>query len=250
MSKTGTKDFHGSVYGYKRHEQFNANDFFNNRNNLPKPLYRFTTVGGGVGGPIYIPGRFNPDKNKLFFFYSQEDWRVRTPAARRQFTVPTQLERRGDFSQTLDQAGRLIAIRDPLSGASFPGNVVPASRVNPNGPVLLSLNPMPNVLDRNISKGAYNFEFQENIRMPKRLQLLVLDYRPTKSDVISVTPRRMWVDNKTGQPVLPQMAKSAIATEEKFDLSNMLAAVCRISGETTPVPSGGARNSPQGERRD
>src|SRR5882724_7445691 len=120
VSKTGTKDFHGSVYGYKRHEQFNANDFFNNRNNLPKPLYRFTTGGGGIGGPIYIPRRFNPDKNKLFFFYSQEDWRVRTPAARRQFTVPTPLERQGDFSQTLDQAGRQIAIKDPLSGLRSP----------------------------------------------------------------------------------------------------------------------------------
>ena len=193
VSKSGTKDFHGTLYGYKRHEQFNANDFFNNRNNLPKPLYRFTTLGGALGGPIYIPGRFNPDRNKLFFFYSQEDWRVRMPAARRQFTVPTELERRGDFSQTLDQAGRLIAIRDPLSNASFPSNVVPASRVNPNGQVLLGLYPMPNVLDRNITRGAYNFEFQEKIRMPKRLQLLVLDYRPTKSDVITLTPRRMWV---------------------------------------------------------
>lgn len=48
-------------------------------------------------------------------------------------------------------------------------------------------------MDRNITRGAYNFEFQENIRMPKRLQLLVLDYRPTSKDVISVTPRRMWV---------------------------------------------------------
>src|SRR5215510_6326729 len=47
VSKSGTKDFHGSVYGYKRHEQFNANDFFNNRNGLSKPLYRFTTFGGG-----------------------------------------------------------------------------------------------------------------------------------------------------------------------------------------------------------
>jgi hypothetical protein len=193
VSKSGTKDFHGRVYGYKRHEQFNANDFFNNRNGLPKPIHRFNTIGGGVGGPIFVPGRFNRDKSKLFFFYSHEDWRIRTPAARRQYTVPTQLEREGNFSQTLDQGGRLIAIRDPLISAPFPGNVVPASRINPNGRVLLGLNPLPNALDPNITKGAYNFEFQELIRMPKRLQLLVLDYRPTNNDVVTVTPRRMWV---------------------------------------------------------
>src|SRR5262245_23823147 len=73
VSKSGTKDCHGSVYWYKRHEQFNANDFFNNRNCLAKPIYRFNTIGGGIGGPIYIPGKFNRDKSKLFFFYSEED---------------------------------------------------------------------------------------------------------------------------------------------------------------------------------
>jgi hypothetical protein len=193
VSKSGTTDFHGSVYAFKRHEQFNANDFFNNRNGLPKPIYRFNTYGGGIGGPIYIPGHFNSDKSKLFFFFSEEDWRVKTPAARRQYTVPTQLERQGNFSQTIDQGGRLITIRDPMSNAPFPNNVIPASRIDANGQVLLGLNPLPNALDRNITRGAYNFEFQELIRMPKRLQLLVLDYRPTNNDAITITPRRMWV---------------------------------------------------------
>ncbi len=193
VSKSGTQDFHGSGYWYKRHEEFNANDFFNNRNGLQKPIYRFSTIGGSIGGPIYIPHRFNQDKNKLFIFFSEEDWRVTMPAATRQFTVPTQLERQGDFSQTVDQGGKLIAIKDPLSGAQFPNNVVPASRINPNGQVLLSLNPLPNILDRNITKGAYNYQFQESIRMPKLLQQLVLDYKPTKNDVISLTPRRMRV---------------------------------------------------------
>lgn len=220
VSKSGSQDFHGSAYWYKRHEQFNANDFFNNRNGLQKPLYRFNTIGGTIGGPIYIPHRFNQEKNKLFFFYSEEDWRVKTPGARRQFTVPTALERRGDFSQTLDQGGSLITIKDPLTGAPFPGNVIPEKRINPNGRVLLSLNPMPNVLDRSITKGAYNYEFQETIRMPKRVQQLVLDYRPTRNDVISITPRRMWVDlhgfNQTrafnGPPILEAVHKYTSAS--------------------------------------
>ena len=193
VSKSGTRSFHGNVYWYKRHEQFNANDFFNNRNGLAKPIYRFNTIGGSIGGPIYIPGKFNSDKSKLFFFFSEEDWRVRMPAARRTFTVPTQLERQGDFSQTLDQSGRLISIRDPLNNAPFPNNVVPPNRINPNGQVLLGILPMPNALNRDITRGAYNFEFQELIRMPKQLEMLTIDYRPTSNDLISVTPRRMWV---------------------------------------------------------
>lgn len=55
ITKSGTKDFHGAVYGYKRSEKLNANDFFNNRDGLVKPLYRFGTFGFAVGGPVYIP---------------------------------------------------------------------------------------------------------------------------------------------------------------------------------------------------
>jgi hypothetical protein len=56
VSKSGTKEFHGSAYWFKRHESFNANNFFNNRLGLTRPLTRFNTLGGTLGGPVYIPG--------------------------------------------------------------------------------------------------------------------------------------------------------------------------------------------------
>ena len=95
---------------------FNAQDFFNNRDGLTKPLYRYSTFGGTIGGPVYIPGKFNENRDKLFFFYSREEWRNREPLELGRRTVPTTLERGGDFSQTLDVGGRLIPIRDPLTG--------------------------------------------------------------------------------------------------------------------------------------
>ncbi|MGH9330257.1 MAG: hypothetical protein ACRD09_07440, partial [Vicinamibacterales bacterium] len=52
VTKSGTRDFKGSAYLYKRHESLNANDFFNNRNGIAKPLYRYTTVGATLGGPV------------------------------------------------------------------------------------------------------------------------------------------------------------------------------------------------------
>src|SRR5438093_6623685 len=69
VTKSGTNRFKGSGYWFKRHEALNANDFFNNRNGVAKPLYRFDTVGATIGGPVILP-RMNANRDKLFFFYS------------------------------------------------------------------------------------------------------------------------------------------------------------------------------------
>ncbi len=194
ISKSGTKDFHGVASYYKRHEQFNANDFFNNRNGLPKPRTRFNTFNGGIGGPVFIPNAFNRSREKLFFFYGQEEWRITVPGSLNNLTVPTEIERQGDFSRTLDQAGRLIVITDPATRMPFAGNVIPANRINRNGQLLLNVFPLPTITNRDITRGAYNYQWQESIKLPKRLQQLKLDYHPTDKDTISISPRRWWTD--------------------------------------------------------
>jgi hypothetical protein len=90
VTKSGTKDFHGTGYWYKRHEMFNANSWQNNRNNVPKPIYRYNNGGFTLGGPIYIPGKLNVNKDKLFFFYSGDLWQSYSPQALRTLTMPTQ----------------------------------------------------------------------------------------------------------------------------------------------------------------
>jgi len=94
VTKSGTSDYHGSAYWYKRHEKFNANNFFNNANNVKRPRYRFNTFGGTLGGPVWLPNE--KLKDKLFFFYSLELAQNQNPQPLRQVTVPTELERRGD----------------------------------------------------------------------------------------------------------------------------------------------------------
>ncbi|HLV01935.1 MAG TPA: TonB-dependent receptor, partial [Acidobacteriota bacterium] len=79
VTKGGTRDFHGSAYWYKRHENLNANDFFRNQQGVQKPLYRYSTLGGSIGGPILLPGGLNANRDKLFFFYSIENWLSRVP---------------------------------------------------------------------------------------------------------------------------------------------------------------------------
>jgi hypothetical protein len=179
VTKSGEQSFHGTGYVYKRHEELNANNFFNNRNNVPKPRYRFTTGGYTLGGPAYWPGKFNSNKDKLFFFFSEEFHRTETPQALRQVSVPTQLERAGNFSQTLELNGQPVVVRDPLTGAQFPGNIVPQNRIDPNGQKLLSVFPLPNALARSITNGNYNYNFQESLFSPKRQEVFRVDYYAT-----------------------------------------------------------------------
>jgi hypothetical protein len=100
VTKSGTRDLHGIAHWYKRHEMFNASDFFNNRSGLSKPKYRYTTAGFNLGGPVFIPGKFNSARNKLFFFFSAEQLREQRPQAIRQLTMPTDAQRAGNFSDS------------------------------------------------------------------------------------------------------------------------------------------------------
>ncbi len=199
VSKSGTQDFHGNVYGYKRSEKLNANDFFNNRDGVPKPIYRFGTFGFSAGGPIYIPGKFNTEKKKLFFFYSQEDWRVHLPQGITHVTVPTAAERVGDFSQTFDQGGALRVITDPTTGKPFPGNIIPSNRLNPDAQILMNIMPLPNNLNTAQTGGNYNFEWQDVCEIPKMLNALKVDYHPTDKDTFAFLPRRWRADTRAYQ---------------------------------------------------
>jgi hypothetical protein len=198
VSKSGTRELHGSGYWFKRHESFNANNFFNNRLGIARPANRYNTLGGTLGGPVYIPGVFNRNRDKLFFFVSREDWRIRLPGPILNVTVPTELERRGDFSQSFDQNGALIQITDPSTGQQFPGNVIPANRINAMGQRLVSVHPAPNVLNHDITRGAFNYAYQEIINQPKEQTQLKLDYVPTAKDRISFRPR-WWNSDRQGQ---------------------------------------------------
>jgi Carboxypeptidase regulatory-like domain/TonB-dependent Receptor Plug Domain len=176
VTKNGTRDFHGMFSYFKRHEQFNANTFFNNLTGLPKPRARLNTYSYNVGGPVFIPKLLNKDRNKLFFFWSQEFWPRSSSLPISQLTTPTQLERTGDFSQSVDLNGQLITVVDPTTRQPLPGNRIPADRIDPNGRAILNMFPLPNFLDTAISARRYNYVFQTTIDTPQRLETLRVDY--------------------------------------------------------------------------
>src|SRR5690349_11659355 len=145
VTKTGSSDLHGSTYWFHRHDDLNANNWLNNRNNLPRQLFRFNDLGFTLGGPVYIP-KILKSRQKLFFFWSEEFQRQLRPQGVRQITVPTNLERGGDFSKSVDNNGNSFVIKDYLNnGAPFPGNVIPTNRQYAPGLALLKIFPQPNV---------------------------------------------------------------------------------------------------------
>lgn len=186
ITKSGSKDFHGLVSYFKRHEQFNANNFFNNRLGVSRGRYRYNTWNYNIGGPVTL-GKFNKNRDKLFFFWAQEFWPLTVPRPIAQLTVPTLLERRGDFTQSVDLNNRTIPIRDSQTGQPFPGNQVPASRLNPSGLSLLRRLPEPNFLDRSVSGGRYNYVFQAENETPIRMENARIDYNLTPNHQFAFT---------------------------------------------------------------
>jgi len=184
VTKSGTRDFHGGAYYYFRNEDLNANDFFANREGLPRSRYRYNNPGYLIGGPVIFPGTgFNKNREKLFFFWSQ-DILVRTvPSTVSYQTFPTALERQGDFSQTVSQNGQLLVIRDPETNEPFPGNKVPPSRISAQGQSLLNLFPMPGPFDPTHS---YNDVFQSSIEEPHSDMIFRVDWNISKNNLAYV----------------------------------------------------------------
>ena len=111
VTKSGTNRFRGSVYDVERSSDWNANSKTNILNGDPKTVLRERDFGYSIGGPVGKPG----GNNKLFFFYSHE-YAPRTSGNNVvRFRMPTDLERKGDFSQSYDNNGNLYPyIKDPL----------------------------------------------------------------------------------------------------------------------------------------
>src|SRR5438309_748409 len=110
VTKTGTQNFHGAAYEYLKNDAFNANTWARNANALTAhvaPL-KYNQFGYNLGGPFYIPGKFNTDKKKVFFYWGEEWVKYHflesgsSVGSAGLLTVPTLKMRSGDFSELLD----------------------------------------------------------------------------------------------------------------------------------------------------
>jgi hypothetical protein len=178
VTKSGTSSFHGSGFEYFRDRSMNANSWTNDRVGLPKSAYHYNDTGFNVGGPVFFKG-FNKDKSKLFFFVDEIWQHQLVPNGQQQVTMPTTLERAGDFSKSVDQNGNPVTIIDPTTGQPFEGNVIPSDRIYTPGLALLNFLPTPNSVDA--SHPNYNYVSQASTQHPRREDNFRIDYNPSQS---------------------------------------------------------------------
>ena len=136
ITRSGSNQFHGTLYEFNQNSAFNATPFFTNKAKAKKPVSRFNQYGGSFSGPVLIPKLFN-GKNKVFFMFAYEGVQDALPAPSTN-TMPTTAERGGDFSSLLS-VGSIYTIYDPLTGVAqggrvartpFPGNIIPGGRIS------------------------------------------------------------------------------------------------------------------------
>jgi hypothetical protein len=127
-TKSGTSQFHGSAFEYNRNEAYNANNWENNGQGIPRPAYKKNDFGYTIGGPIFIPHVYNQDRKKTFFFWSQEWRRETVPQGTISQNVPSAAERGGNFSDVCP-AGTSTSFLT----ASFPDCPFQPGSLSPDG---------------------------------------------------------------------------------------------------------------------
>ena len=162
--KSGTKNFHGGLWEFVRNDDLDAGYYFHKQADTPDPELRLNIFGGDIGGPVWIPHVYNENRDKTFFFWSEE-WRkyIQGANASVQNTVPandfptagaafayTPFNKGGApiVPATLDPAKLALYAADGLTpGNPFPGNVIPANLLDPNAVLMMGTGaiPKPNI---------------------------------------------------------------------------------------------------------
>jgi hypothetical protein len=231
--KSGTNQIHGTLHEFLRNSVLDANGFNANRARQDKPSFKRNQFGFTVGGPVWLPKLYN-GRNRTFFFVGYEGLRERSLA---NFTgsVPTDPERRGDFSRTLDANGALIRIFDPRTTRldpdrpagttryirdAFPGNMVPAAQLNPISRNLLPYYPMPNQPGRGLSNFDNYFIAAANSLDSDRLDLRI-DHQINSRHLAFF--RYNWFENLNAQPQVYGNFASPVETPNRIPGINWVA---------------------------
>lgn len=168
LLRSGSNAVHGSVFGETRQGSWLGNDFFANRNGVPRADSPYYNWGASLGGPIVIPHIYS-GRDKTFFWIGSEGYIQSSPYTE-SFAVPTALERTGDFPQSFNSDGKLNVIYDPtktytdaagIHRTPFPGNKISNGPVSTVGKNIASYYPLPQV---STPTGQYNFTGTDDVR--------------------------------------------------------------------------------------
>src|SRR4029453_17797749 len=168
--KSGTNNWHGSVYEFARRKAFDSLEYQYKLKNIEKPNHKLDQYGFQINGPVSIPGLYD-GRNKTFFMFNFEGYNEATPNSA-VYTVPDEAQLRGDFSNLRDSQGRLIAIYDPNTGrlegnqwvrTAFPNNTIPQDRIDPMARRFLQYFLRPNTTPTSGDPWRNNFNFAPNL---------------------------------------------------------------------------------------
>jgi hypothetical protein len=175
VMKSGGSQFHGTGWEFLRRSALDANNFQNNAAAIyaPRPNHYLDDYGGQVSGQVLIPRLLKRDGYiKLFYMGAFQNYREAT-ADPLLVSWPTPEMRTGDFSKLVNGAGQAITIYDPTTAVydnsgnivtnrqPFPGNVIPANRINPAAQVLTKLMPLPNTSTSGVRYGTQDLNLPE-----------------------------------------------------------------------------------------
>lgn len=228
ITKSGTNRVHGSAYEFARNSYFDANTYFANRSHTPLPAFSRNQFGGSFGGPVVIPHLYH-GKDRTFFFFSYEGLRQGT-FSQTTTTVPTALQRAGDFSQTYNSSGQPVVIYDPTTTVSngsggytrspFPNNMIPSNRFDKVAVNALKYYPLPN--QAGTVTGANNY-------FASGVSKINTDTYDAKVDEVLNDRNRMFVRysrRNLNQPpvyIFPDAVKIAGGGSSQAQISNSLA---------------------------
>lgn len=175
ITKSGGREFHGTVYDYLRPNALEANDRSNNYNGTPKPNSNYQYIGGNIGGPL------TKGRDKLFFFFGAEIQRQTVDEGTFLAVVPTLKQRTGDFSELLSApSGGSLWNQLPIVRIPGPGGGMPAPNNNlapyatQMGLGLMNLYPLPNYNDPN---NRYNYAGSDVFPVNRHQEIGRLDYK-------------------------------------------------------------------------
>jgi hypothetical protein len=177
--RSGSNVFRGSGFYLFRPNALTSTSFFLRIEDIENDPQKWRSAGGGFGGPIV--------RGKTFFWVAAEGYRD-GQTQNSQLRFPTQAARNGNFSGLHDAQGRPIIIYDPLTTDAngnrqpFPGNIIPADRLNVTGRNLVAALPLP---DRDVDDGGTNKTAQDTVRNSAQQMSVKIDH--SFSDKVSLS---------------------------------------------------------------
>ncbi len=201
ISKSGTNDYHATAFWFHQNRALDAKAY----GALTKPQKIGNDFGVSGGGPVRIPWLYK-GKDKTFFFGTFEGFRF-PRGATVQNNVPTQAMRNGDFT------AEGVTVRDPLTGAAFPGNRIPDNRISPIAKAILTLYPLPNNGPTDKRQNANYIRNTSNNLNSNQYDIRVDHYLTQKQSVFA---RWTWKDISVDSPNILSLPSST--TFDKYKI--------------------------------